>query len=173
MIKSAIDAYMSYRFLRLLTTPWNKTPAYKVGIVDEVGNVIVPMQHQTNDQKSKYDIFDRMVYNLKRLMMKVPIIRSKIGRYATALALIKENFGVSVANDVEKYLLEDGEVAGAPTNVSGNIARTDPPLSGGIHRRKNKDDEEELGKDEIERSPKIISKKKKLEESIGNFIKGK
>ena len=34
----AIDLFVTYRFLRLLTTPFEKTDAYKFGIIDKDGN---------------------------------------------------------------------------------------------------------------------------------------
>ena len=36
----AIDLFVTYRFLKLLTTPFEKTDAYKLGIIDENGNRI-------------------------------------------------------------------------------------------------------------------------------------
>ena len=34
----AVDLFVTYRFLKLLTTPFKKTDAYKLGIIDEKGN---------------------------------------------------------------------------------------------------------------------------------------
>ena len=34
----AIDLFVTYRFLKLLTTPFNKTDAFKLGIIDAEGN---------------------------------------------------------------------------------------------------------------------------------------
>jgi len=34
----AIDLFVTYRFLRLLTTPFEKTDAFKFGIIDKDGN---------------------------------------------------------------------------------------------------------------------------------------
>ena len=34
----AIDLFVTYRFIRLLTTPFTDTEAYKLGIIDEKGN---------------------------------------------------------------------------------------------------------------------------------------
>ena len=34
----AIDLFVTYRFLRLLTTPFEDTDAFKLGIIDEKGN---------------------------------------------------------------------------------------------------------------------------------------
>jgi len=31
------DIYYSFRFVKLLTTPWSETDAYKLGIIDENG----------------------------------------------------------------------------------------------------------------------------------------
>ena len=38
---SAIDLFVSYRFLKLLTTPFQKTEAFKLGIVDKNGHRIM------------------------------------------------------------------------------------------------------------------------------------
>ena len=34
----AVDLFVTYRFLKLLTTPFEKTDAFKLGIIDEDGN---------------------------------------------------------------------------------------------------------------------------------------
>ena len=36
----AIDLFVTYRFIKLLTTPFEKTDAFKLGIIDENGNRI-------------------------------------------------------------------------------------------------------------------------------------
>ena len=38
---SAIDLFVTYRFLKLLTTPFNRTDAYKLGIIDKNGHRIL------------------------------------------------------------------------------------------------------------------------------------
>ena len=37
---SAIDLFVAYRFIRILTTPFEKTDAFKLGIIDDKGNRI-------------------------------------------------------------------------------------------------------------------------------------
>ena len=37
----AIDLFVTYRFLKLLTTPFKKTEAFKLGIIDEKGHRIL------------------------------------------------------------------------------------------------------------------------------------
>ena len=36
----AVDAFIAYKFIKILTTPWKETEAYKLGIIDENGNVL-------------------------------------------------------------------------------------------------------------------------------------
>ena len=38
---SAIDLFVTYRFLKLLTTEFKKTDAYKLGIIDDKGHRIL------------------------------------------------------------------------------------------------------------------------------------
>jgi hypothetical protein len=87
------DFFYSLRFLRLLTTPWNKTNAYKEGIIDDKGKLI--KKPQTSKEKSVYNTFHKLVYNLKRLLNKIPFGKSTLASYAAALFLIKENANMS------------------------------------------------------------------------------
>ena len=36
----AIDLFVTYRFLKLLVTPWDKQEAYKLGIIDANGKAL-------------------------------------------------------------------------------------------------------------------------------------
>ena len=38
----AIDLFVTYRFINLLFTPFEKTEAFKLGIIDENGNRVIP-----------------------------------------------------------------------------------------------------------------------------------
>jgi len=92
-IIQAADTIMSFRFLRLLTTPWIKTGAYKAGLIDNKGNLI--RRPRTAFENSKYTLFHRIVFNLKKLLNKIPLGKSTIASYAAALYLIKENSGMN------------------------------------------------------------------------------
>jgi hypothetical protein len=88
----------------LLTTKWTDTGAFKAGILDKDGNVI--RKPETSDEKSVYNYFHRLVFNIKRMLNKVPFGKSTIASYLAALYLIKESFNVNDA-DLAKYLTED------------------------------------------------------------------
>ena len=122
------DFFYALRFLRLLTMPWQKTGAFKAGIVDKDGNKL--KKPETSDEKSTYTTFHKLVFNIRRLLSKVPFGKSAIARYGTALFLIKDHLEISNKNlakvlaevtdiDISKlqlnecsncwYLTEDGE----------------------------------------------------------------
>jgi len=87
------DLLYSLRFLRLLTTPWNKTKAFQLGLLDAKGKVLKKPESST--EKGAYNLFHKLVYNLKRLINKVPLGKSTLASYAAALYLIKENTNMS------------------------------------------------------------------------------
>ena len=96
---SAIDLFVTYRFLKLLTTPFNKTDAYKLGIIDKNGHRILKpkstapqVELATTQQKNAYTILHKLVFNIKKLFAKVPGLKTKVGTYAAALFLLKDTF---------------------------------------------------------------------------------
>ena len=116
----AIDLFVTYRFLKLLTTPFSKTDAFKFGIIDEKGNRImqkgisqpeVPLN--TTERQSSYTILHKLVFNIKKIFEKVPGLRTKVGTYAAALFLLKDTFKESVDDhhmfekEFMKYLKEN------------------------------------------------------------------
>lgn len=87
------DFFYAIRFLRLLTTKWENTSAFKLGIVDKNGKKL--KKPETSEEKSAYNIFHKLVYNIKRLINKIPLGKSTLASYAAALFLIKEHTGIS------------------------------------------------------------------------------
>ncbi len=90
----AVDLFVTYRFLKLLTTPFNKTDAFKFGIIDKDGNRIKKEDGsvevlRTPDEKGAYTILHKLIFNIKKLFGKVPGLRTKVGTYAAALFLLK------------------------------------------------------------------------------------
>ena len=89
----AIDLFVAYRFLRILTTPWEDQEAFKLGIIDKDGKLLRKVNTLTKpEEKKAFTLLHRLVFNLKRILHKIPAVRSKIGTYATALYLLKQHF---------------------------------------------------------------------------------
>jgi hypothetical protein len=103
----AIDLFVTYRFIRLLTTPFEKTDAFKLGVIDKNG-------HRSMEEKNSYTVLHKLVFNIKKLFGKVPGLRTKVGTYAAALFLLKDTFKESVDDpnmfekEFMKYLREEG-----------------------------------------------------------------
>ena len=85
------NIYFVYQFLKKLVTPFNKTKAFEFGIVDEDGKILKRRRDlETKEEKEAYTLSDTLIWNIKKLMGKVPGGKSKIASYAAALWLIKE-----------------------------------------------------------------------------------
>ena len=115
----AVDLFVTYRFLKLLTTPFNKTDAFKFGIIDKDGNRLKNEDGsvevlRTPDEKGAYTILHKLIFNIKKLFGKVPGLRTKVGTYAAALFLLKDTFKEHVEDpdifekEFMKYLKEEG-----------------------------------------------------------------
>ena len=104
VVGGAMNLYFIYKFLRILTTPFASTDAFKLGIIDEKGKILIKKSKlKSIEQKEAYTMFDRLVWKLKRLLEKISFGKTRIASYAAALWLIKEenNF-----NGTDKELQE-------------------------------------------------------------------
>lgn len=85
-----VDLFLVYQFIRRLATPFESWDAYKQGVIDKDGKILVKKNDRTQEQRKSWGTFDVMVANLKKLLAKVPGGSSKIASYAAALYLIRE-----------------------------------------------------------------------------------
>ena len=101
ILKSAADLVYTIRFLKLLVTKFEDTDAYKAGIIGKDGKKNKDFNTNSMDDREAYrdhyTPFHRLVFNLKRIMAKVPGGQSVVARYGAALALIKEHGELSDA----------------------------------------------------------------------------
>jgi hypothetical protein len=85
------NIYFVYQFLKKLVTPFNKTKAFDLGIIDENGKILKRRRDLEGDEeKSAYNLSDTLIWNIKKLMGKIPGGKSRLASYAAALWLIKE-----------------------------------------------------------------------------------
>lgn len=111
LIKRAGDLVYTFRFLALLVTKFEDTEAYKLGIIDETGKrrkeFDLSSSKNKEDYSNYYTPFHRLVFNIKKLMAKVPGGSTSLASYAAALYLIKEKYNIS-DKDMEKAIRECG-----------------------------------------------------------------
>ena len=116
-----IDALVAYRVLKLLITPFNKTEAFRLGIIDDKGKVLIKSKEIKNKPNSAqlrnaYTLLIRFVFNLKRLLAKVGVKGPLGSRAAAAIAFFKEQAGdqlsdtagLDIERGVYKYLKKEG-----------------------------------------------------------------
>jgi hypothetical protein len=99
------DLYFVFRFLRLLTMKYEKTDAYKYGIIDKKGKPLKKSSElQSVDEKAAYTMLHRLVFKVRRLIEKVPVLgKSILLNYAAALFLLKEQNDTRIWTD-ERYM---------------------------------------------------------------------
>ena len=108
-----IDLLITYRVIKMLVTPFEKTQAHKLGIIDADCKVLRKFKTiKLPSEKKHYTLLHRFVFNLKRILKKVGL-GSRLGAFAVALALlIKEdkdylNYKDAIESAVITYLKEE------------------------------------------------------------------
>lgn len=152
-----VDNLIAYRILSMLVTPFDETKAYKLGIIDGKGKVLRKSSElKTDEEREAYTYLHRLVFNLKRILIKLPGGDSKLKNIVAALFLIKECYekndttalleekymailqameekNITLVEEeilVEEFLMinEEGE-GGLPTNHTGPATNTDIPVA--------------------------------------------
>ena len=88
-MSQVVDLYMVYQFVKRLATPFKETKAFELGLIDEKGKRL--KKASSKDEKNAMNYYDRLIFNLKRLLSKVTGIESKMGSLTDALFLLKES----------------------------------------------------------------------------------
>jgi len=142
----AIDLFVTYRFIKLLVTPFEKQEAYKLGIIDAKGNRVKiegtnkATILRTVKEKNSYTVLHKLVFNIKKIFGKVPGLRTKLGTYAAALFLLKDTFKEDVdpkmwEQEFMKYLKENNYEL--DDSISEEVELNDGKLPKGIYKLVN------------------------------------
>jgi len=107
-----LDAFIAYQFIKILSTPWHESKAFELGIIDERGKVLKRQRDlKTREEKAAYTMAHRLIWNIKRLLDKLPPTQTRIGSFASALWMLKEHHELTYGVDFtltekafEKYL---------------------------------------------------------------------
>ena len=153
-----VDNAMALRIVRMLVTNFSDTAAFKLGIIDARGNTLRPSSTlKTTQEKDAFSYLHRLVFNMKKLINRLPGGESSLKSLVGALWLVREYYesgsrttslmesrykevmrmldnNVVLAEEqlvVRKVLGEEGVAAigGAPTNnTSGPVATQEPKI---------------------------------------------
>tara|TARA_B100001057_G_scaffold114198_1_gene112577 strand:+ start:2070 stop:2705 length:636 start_codon:yes stop_codon:yes gene_type:complete len=139
----AIDLFVTYRFIKLLVTPFEKQEAYKLGIIDKDGKRTMqkgtnrPTELGTIAERNAYTVLHKLVFNIKKIFGKVPGLRTKLGTYAAALFLLKDTFKEDVdpkmwEKQFMKYIRENNYEL--DDTISEEVDLVDGALPKGIYK---------------------------------------
>jgi len=124
-----IDLFLIYQFIKRLATPFNEWEAYKLGVIDEKGNILKNAKERVASVKERdaFGKFDLLVLQLKKLLEKIPGGNTRLGSYAAALWLIKENknmdpYKTLSEETLKSYMTLAEEVAIANSAGAGQVA---------------------------------------------------
>ena len=104
-----MDLLYLYQFIRRLTTPFDKTSAFKLGIIDKDGNVLRKRNTLTTpEEKDAYTYFDTLVFNLKKLLGKLPFGKTTLASFVAGLLLLREekSYKFQIMQEQDKMFLE-------------------------------------------------------------------
>lgn len=144
-----VDNLVAYKILSMLVTSFEDTTAYKLGIIDKTGkNLKKASSLKTSEEKDAYSYLHRLVFNMKKIINKLPGGESKLKSLIAALFLVKEYYengsrttslmeerytkimevlknNVTLVEEeiiVKRFLEEE-----APANATGAAVSTDQP----------------------------------------------
>lgn len=104
-MSSFVDNLFAFRVLYKLVTPFKDTAAFKLGIIDEKGTLLKKVSElNTSEERDAYSVLDRLVFNLKRLLIKLPGGDSKLKNIAAAYFLIREAQTHDISDTLEESL---------------------------------------------------------------------
>lgn len=154
-----IDNLIAYRILSMLVTPFTDTDAFKLNIIDANGkNLKKTSTLKTSEERDAYSYLHRLVFNMKKILLKLPGGDSKIKNLIAGLWLVKEYYQskdrttslmeqklihvlakldegvILVEEEMElksflQYISEEGEaVGGAPANNTAGASVREPVI---------------------------------------------
>jgi len=86
-----IDNLIAYKILTMLVKPFEETEAFRLGIIDAKGkNLIKVSKFTSTKQHDAYTYLNRLVFNMKKIINRLPGGESKLKSVIAALFLIKE-----------------------------------------------------------------------------------
>jgi hypothetical protein len=150
-----VDNLVAYKILTMLVKPFKETQAFKLGIIDDKGtNLKKSGSLRTSEEKDSYTYLHRLVFNMKKIINKIPGGESNLKSLVAALFLVREyydnkdrttslmeskylsvlekiNAGVTLAEEeiaVKKFVKSMEEDAPVNNVGGGAIAQLDQPL---------------------------------------------
>ena len=126
MSRTVVDSLVAIRLLRLFSTPYEKHPAYEMGIIDNKGNKI--RDPRTAEEQNSYTFLDRLGFKIRRaLTTSSNAAARRLLVFASAIAMLRENNDIEDMSDdefqvlIDMYSQEENVINEAKILESGNV----------------------------------------------------
>ena len=88
-----VDNLIAYKILRMLITPFDQTEAFRLGIIDAKGKTLRKTSTlSTTQELEAFTYLNRLVFNMKKIINRLPGGESKMKSLVAALWLVKEQY---------------------------------------------------------------------------------
>ena len=88
-----VDNLIAFKVLTMLVTPFVDTNAYKLGIIDADGKTLVKTSKlTTSEERDAFTYLHRLVFNVKKIINRLPGGDSKLKNIVAALWLVRESY---------------------------------------------------------------------------------
>lgn len=106
-MNTVVDNILALRIIKMIVTPFEDTLAFKLGIIDKTGkNLIKTKDFTSSEQKNSYTLLHRLVYNIKKIINKLPGGQNNMKNIISSYFLIKESLDNDADLITEEYLVE-------------------------------------------------------------------
>jgi len=107
----SFDLFVAYKFIKILTTPWEEQEAFAFGIIDDKGKFLRKSRSlKTREERNSFTVFHRLIFNIKRLLEKTGIGKSKLFTFTAGLFLLKEGKLDTTFEDLDWTEFEDIDI---------------------------------------------------------------
>lgn len=97
------DTFLAYKFANLIRTDFNKWPAYRLGMIDNQGNVI--REPKEPHEIKHFGLFEELVRKIKRALVKFAGKSSVLTNLISLYILQKESY-CPESNEVKLYIAD-------------------------------------------------------------------
>lgn len=141
-----IDNLIALRIIYLLTVPFDKTDAFKLGLIDANGSKL--KDAASSDEKNATSMLHRLVWNIKKVFALAPGGKTRLGSLTAAYLLVRESYEQKLTEEQslayfnenfdrvwnlqfeERDIVEDALATlmeDAPANATGAAVSTNTP----------------------------------------------
>lgn len=122
---------MAFMIVKKLLTPFDRTEAYNLKLIDKYGNLI--NRPKTSRERDALTYLDKLVFSIKRIINKLPGGESKFKNVMVAFYMLRNHAGVSEAmeNDSFDNMIDEmgaGAAGGGHANMTGVPVSTHEPV---------------------------------------------